>query len=855
MVAVNTILTPNGRRSDEITRDLFGSNTLFHRDSVEQDGNLDQVIRAAGVTFLRYPGGTVTEEYFDLSNPNSQIGTNIMDVIAGNDNPRTQDIVPLSEFLDYCSAENMSAVVVLPTYQYFDQVSRTIDPAAETEIRKFIRDALTGEYGSANIHAFEIGNEWYQHRFSWNPNEFAAFQEVYASWVADEIGSLPAADRPSVFVQAGQTEAENEILASAFSGQSPEVVDGVITHLYGTNASGDPLGIGGGIGNRLHSISDIWGLSIPEFDLVVTEWNVGENGPNSTIINGIMRTAPLLRIFSEMVEEGVDLATIWTAISPGPAGLNSSYMDGNNLSPTGYLFNLLSSSLIDTQLVGLEGGINLRDPHGNTVGYRYVFEGENHTNILVASGVSNPLDVNMGINQFLDEDSFIYARILSSAPGDVGTDYDSRASLRIDTEIDIDDVGHPNSSLTYQLDPYELIQYHIVSGRGIEISGDEFNYIEDKLNGTQYSDILRGKLGDDAISGFAGSDTLSGGSGNDTIATGFGNDVIFGGTGDDLIEVDGGSNRIFGGLGQDTVDYSYSGLGNLIDLSQHVVLSGARTDKLEGVESLIGTAYGDTVILGDLVLDVDLGAGNDLAQISANLGSEFVWDRDIHLQGGAGVDELSFRALSEGVRVFMSTGVAETSAGQIHFSQFEELVGTNFSDNISTFIFEDGEFGSGRYFAADGDDRIVVSGGDRNLVYGGRGDDFIFLDFAGGSGFGGSGDDFLFGTTVGATLSGGIGHDVIVGGISDDILNGGFGDDTLTGQDGADIFEFIGDFGDDTVTDFEVGIDSLEFVGASPMGYVAHERPGSTLLEFENGASLEFIGLTLPDLMGLLGEL
>ena len=62
---------------------------------------------------------------------------------------------------------------------------------------------------------------------------------------------------------------------------------------------------------------------------------------------------------------------------------------------------------------------------------------------------------------------------------------------------------------------------------------------------------------------------------------------------------------------------------------------------------------------------------------------------------------------------------------------------------------------------------------------------------------------------------GGAGDDTIVGNDLDNVLNGGLGDDTLTGGDGDDIFEFFADFGTDTISDFEVGLDLLRFFDSS----------------------------------------
>lgn len=67
---------------------------------------------------------------------------------------------------------------------------------------------------------------------------------------------------------------------------------------------------------------------------------------------------------------------------------------------------------------------------------------------------------------------------------------------------------------------------------------------------------------------------------------------------------------------------------------------------------------------------------------------------------------------------------------------------------------------------------------------------------------GSSGDDTIFGMGMNDVLDGGAGNDRLVDGRGRDILTGGTG---------ADIFEFIADGKRDKITDFEQGIDRLDF--------------------------------------------
>ena len=60
-------------------------------------------------------------------------------------------------------------------------------------------------------------------------------------------------------------------------------------------------------------------------------------------------------------------------------------------------------------------------------------------------------------------------------------------------------------------------------------------------------------------------------------------------------------------------------------------------------------------------------------------------------------------------------------------------------------------------------------------------------------------------------LSGNSGANQLNGQAGDDVLNGEGGNDILIGGAGSDTFTFEGNFGNDVINDFEVGIDRLDF--------------------------------------------
>lgn len=82
---------------------------------------------------------------------------------------------------------------------------------------------------------------------------------------------------------------------------------------------------------------------------------------------------------------------------------------------------------------------------------------------------------------------------------------------------------------------------------------------DNRIDGTNRNDVLRGGSRNDVIRGFAGNDLLSGRGGNDRLLAGTGNDRAFGGSGNDVISGDGGNDRMSGGSGNDRM---FGGSGN-----------------------------------------------------------------------------------------------------------------------------------------------------------------------------------------------------------------------------------------------------------------------------------------------------
>jgi hypothetical protein len=825
---VSTNVAKNESGGALVTETLFGANTLFHLDTYEQDSELNKIVSSANISFLRYPGGTVTEEYFDLKNPNSIENENFIQVLDGNLSPNSRKITPLSDFLHYCDQVGMSPMIVIPTYRFFNQSTKTIYESAESEIKEFISSIINGKYGDVEIRGFEIGNEWYQDRFDWSTDEFGKLQSDIAKWIGEAIDGTGVEDTPLVYAQAGRTPEENALLAKYFYNDEVSSIEGVITHLYGTNSAGNSLGIGGGIGRRLEEISESWNVVAPDIDVIVTEWNVGENGEEKTLINGIMRTAPLLRIFVEMVSANVDLANIWTATAPGPAALGDEIGGAVALSPTGYLFQLLSQNLAGLQLFELESGNNLRGSNNSHVGYKYLFASEAESVVYFVSGVGYDLEVNSSISVNFTENTYVYATILGGAPGEDGLSYRSAASIELATDIDVEIDINGNLILSHELAPYELIQYHFVTGHGVSLLADQFIDIDDELRGSTYGDTIYGFGGADLLEGMSGNDIVDGGDGNDTIFSGSGSDRIFGGSGEDL-------------LSYENMISAFSG-----SVLSGIVSHGYGTDTVSDVDEIKFTSSDDVIVSDNSISKISTGVGDDSLTLEIDHFVYYGSDAMISVDGGIGRDSLEISGSEEPVTFFLNEGSVEIAGGVVEFEGFEVLIGTSQNDRFSGLV-KGIELSGG-----DGNDVFQVDLLDGIRVEGGGGDDFFHILSGIGTIFGGEGDDFVLAVNSSNAIYGGAGDDFLKGGSGDDRISGGSGNDTLTGGLGADVFILDASGGADIIRDFSHIDDTVEFAGMLPTDFQFQDTLQGAVAHYNDQSSIEFYHMNSATLMQLI---
>lgn len=206
----------------------------------------------------------------------------------------------------------------------------------------------------------------------------------------------------------------------------------------------------------------------------------------------------------------------------------------------------------------------------------------------------------------------------------------------------------------------------------------------------------------------------------------------------------------------------------------------------EGNDTVVGTSGHDAVMLlgGD---DRFTGSsGNDTADGGDGRDLLFGESGNDSLTGGAGDDKM-----------FGGNNNDTLSGG----SGRDKLYGDNGSDSI------DGGDGNDILIGGAGND--TLNGGNNNdRITGGGGNDVIT---------GGQGNDKIEGGGSNDYISGGTGKDNIKGGNGDDTIIGGAGDDQMRGGNGADVFVFENGMNRDLITDFQDGVDLLDY---SAMGLV-----------------------------------
>ncbi|WP_041962596.1 hypothetical protein [Sulfurospirillum cavolei] len=235
----------------------------------------------------------------------------------------------------------------------------------------------------------------------------------------------------------------------------------------------------------------------------------------------------------------------------------------------------------------------------------------------------------------------------------------------------------------------------------------------DTIIGNGNDNIVRAGVGADTLIGGAGDDTLYGEAGNDTLSGGEGNDTLIGGM----------STSVDSGI--DTADYSATSYyGVTVDL-QNGTATGATigTDKLYGIENVLGSAQSDTLIGASGTLNTLSGlGGNDT--LYGNLEGDY-------LDGGTGTNTADYSSETASIVANLTTGRAYFTSS----SSYDALV------SIQNVL------------SGSGNDTLIGLLDTLNTLNGNDGDDTLSGNLDGDSLIGGAGSDTLDYTTANAALT------------------------------------------------------------------------------------------------------
>ena len=295
------------------------------------------------------------------------------------------------------------------------------------------------------------------------------------------------------------------------------------------------------------------------------------------------------------------------------------------------------------------------------------------------------------------------------------------------------------------------------------------------------------------ITGTSQDDYIDGAAGADTINGGKGNDTLAGGKGNDSLK---------GGADADVFLYS-DGDGNdtIVDYEEEdtIKITSGTIEKISTTKagSVVFTFGSGKITLKD--------AGDKVVAYEDSTGKHY-YPVDINTAGTA------------------ATLLAAYGKDEFNFASYSEYAGTLKNVTASKVPH----------------DLKITANKLANKITGTSQDDLID---------GAAGADTISGGKGADTLSGGTGDDSLNGGAGNDSLWGGKGNDTLFGGDGADVFVYKKGDGEDTIMDYESGIDTVMILSGSVkspstdnLGNVTF-AVGDGQIIFPGGASKPYIEL------------
>ena len=787
-------LLPQSAIGEAIDESMFGANVLFQINT--PSAGFDATMKTFGVTNIRWPGGAISEGYFDPRNPDVPLDTSRSPI---NPQPFGDTVLTFTDAMKWAKANDVGMNIVLPTQHLIKD--GVLNQQGLADIAWFVSQTLAtgGKFADARIASFEIGNEYWGTQLT--ASEYGKIADAVVKTIDSVYDRMHITNAPDILVQTGNTysvdfqpgglhadraqsltwgqkvELANTDIIKELSPAAKEAITGAVSHYYytdrGTNNGYDTTDPWT---ERL--LKSIWEKAGITDQIHYTEWNVNLDFHKPQFAMG----GVLIEQFETMIRMDAGAAYIWPVNQRTGNDLAGPNNDTSGLSINGAAYKLLADNITGMQLQNLNVEKDKRFESS-------LYVDDDTAVLFLSESLGRTLNTSFSLDGIAPHDgargSFTLTQytIMRDATMDryVGTDQGAKIVKTIHTSnTDLSQIG-----LTFK--PYEVImlraEWHgpniIRHNAAASLDG---TVGDDDIYAGRAGQLIDARDGKDRVFGSMANDTLYGGNGDDTVRGGGGNDKIYGGDGHDALygglgidQLWGGNNndKIHGGSGHDSL-YGGNGSDILLGGYGHDLLNGGK-----GNDILHGHGGHDTLYGGGGHDLLDGGFGND--RLYGHNGNDTI-------KGGAGNDTLQGNSGND----FLDGGTGDDLIyGGIHF---DILLGGEGQDTL---------------WGQDGDDRLYGDAGN-DLLYGGNGADLL----TGGTGndtlYGGAGNDILIGTRGTNKLYGDDGNDTFLFGHKVH-TESSYGNNSAWGGTGADRFVFDGNAGWTAIKDFELGRDKIVF--------------------------------------------
>ncbi|MEX0371478.1 MAG: CHRD domain-containing protein [Tateyamaria sp.] len=542
--------------------------------------------------------------------------------------------------------------------------------------------------------------------------------------------------------------------------------------------------------------------------------------------------------------EGLDVVNSGTILGTGDQRNGTVYADG-----TANNYTFTNSGVVDAGLGNNGSAVSLQtgDVDGDVVSAAIFNDG-------LFQGRGDAVEGNTvgdGLRLFSNQEDASFAGLVQNEGVIAGSeDSDAAAGIRIDGGLSLLGAILNEGEITGSVNAIDARE----AGDVTFVNDDE---------GVVNGNVLLG-AGDDIVVDLGQiNGVVDGGAGDDVLIAGQGDNVIVGGIGNDFIE---------GGAGVDTADFSDQDVAVTVNLGANGngtatretgftvlvenVVVGASLQPTRNINDAAG--FVAEALAGNLYYNIhtaDFPGGEIRGQFEVVSDEGDGHGRVIELLATLDASqEPGPTSDSDATGTATLTISVDEATGQVVYSSELTVVGLNEADlqtpvpgvvsaihlhnapaGINGPIAQDTLVDAGA--TIDADDPTGVSGLD--VI-----DEVVETDILSSieNVIGSDDGDIIIGSDVDNTLSGEDG---------DDLLNGGQGDDLLLGGEGSDTFTFEGLFGNDTVGDFEVGVDRLDFSDFGPdfaESLVVSQDGDDALLTFSSDASVRLEGVNSSDL-------